>query len=267
MPTRDSAPIGAPCWVDLMTSDVEGSRAFYGALFGWTADEPNEQFGGYFNFRKDGVQIAGGMAAMPDGVANVWSIYLASDDTAKTVEAVTANGGQIYSGAMEVMELGTMAVVGDPGGASIGVWQPGTHKGFGILAETGAPSWFELHTRDYTTAVDFYREVFHWTTQVQGDTPEFRYTTDNDGDTMLAGIMDASGFLPHGVPNHWTVYFGTDDTDASVAKIVELGGSIVAAAEDTPYGRVATASDPAGAVFRLVSPNLANPDGAATPAS
>ncbi|MDQ6614274.1 MAG: VOC family protein, partial [Actinomycetota bacterium] len=38
MPTRDTAPIGAPCWVDLMTSDTERSRAFYCELFGWTAE-------------------------------------------------------------------------------------------------------------------------------------------------------------------------------------------------------------------------------------
>src|SRR5450432_383090 len=161
MPTRDSAPIGAPCWVDLMTTDVEGSRAFYGELFGWTSEEPNEQFGGYFTFSKDGVQVAGGMASQPGmGVPNVWSIYLASDDAAKTLEAVTANGGQIYAEAIQVMDLGTMAVAADPGGAAIAVWQPGSHKGFGIFAEVGAPSWFELLTRDYATSVDFYREVF-----------------------------------------------------------------------------------------------------------
>ncbi|HYT25105.1 MAG TPA: VOC family protein, partial [Actinomycetota bacterium] len=26
---------GTPSWVDLMTSDPEGARAFYGELFGW----------------------------------------------------------------------------------------------------------------------------------------------------------------------------------------------------------------------------------------
>jgi predicted enzyme related to lactoylglutathione lyase len=50
MPTRDTAPIGAPCWVDLMTSDTERSRTFYCQLFGWTAEDPAEEFGGYFNW-------------------------------------------------------------------------------------------------------------------------------------------------------------------------------------------------------------------------
>ena len=252
MPTRETAPIGAPCWVDLSSSDTGRSRSFYSEVFGWTAEDPNEQFGGYFNFTKAGVLIAGCMASQPDSAPDGWSIYLATDDARKTVDAAAANGGQVIVPAMDVADLGTMAVVADPGGAAIGMWQPGLHQGFGMLGEAGAPSWFELHTRDYETALGFYRNVFRWDTQAVGDTPEFRYTVLRHGEDQLAGIMDASGFLPDGVPAHWSVYFGADDADATLAKIVELGGSVVTPAEDTPYGRLATATDPTGAQFKLL---------------
>ena len=43
-----------------------------------------------------------------------------------------------------------------------------------------------------------------------------------------------------------------EDTDAALARIVELGGSTVRPAEDTPYGRLAAATDPTGAQFKLV---------------
>ena len=254
MPTRDTAPIGAPCWVDLMTSDTERSRAFYGELFGWTAEEPNEQFGGYFNYSKDGALVAGCMASQPDaGMPDVWSVYLATEDAKKTADDAVTNGGQVHVAAMDVADLGTMALIADCGGAAIGMWQPGLHKGFGVFGEPSTPSWFELHTRDYEASTAFYREVFHWDTNVVSDTPEFRYTTMMDGESWLAGVMDASGFLPEGVPSHWSVYFGVADTDAALAKVVDLGGSIVTPAEDTPYGRLATAADPTGAVFKLVS--------------
>ncbi len=254
MPTRDTAPIGAPCWVDLMTSDVERSKAFYGQLFGWTAEEPRAEFGGYFNYSKGGILVAGCMTSEPESpVRDIWSIYLASDDTRKTVETATANGGQVVAPAMDVGDLGTMAVLIDTGGAAIGVWQPGLHKGFGVLAEPGTPAWFELFARDYESSVDFYRNVFHWDAHVVSDSPEFRYTTLGEGEGQMAGIMDASGFLPDGVPAHWSVYFAVEDTDAALATIIQLGGSIVAAAEDTPYGRVATASDPNGSQFKLVA--------------
>jgi uncharacterized protein len=257
MPTRETAPTGAPCWVDLMTSDTSRSRDFYGELFGWDAEEPNEQFGGYFNYLKGGTPIAGCMSAQTGGgVPDVWSIYLAVEDAQKTVEATVAGGGQVFVDPMAVAELGTMAVVGDPGGATIGVWQPGTHPGFVIVTEAGAPSWFELATRDYKAAIEFYRDVFGWETHTVSDGEDFRYTTLALGpDEWGAGILDAAAFLPADVPAHWSVYFGVDDTDAALAKTVQLGGSIVQPAEDTPYGRLGTAADATGARFKLVAPN------------
>ncbi len=259
MSTRRSAPIGSPCWTDLWTSDVEGSRRFYSALFGWEAQEPSPEFGGYFMFTREGVPVAGAMGDMgPDMPANdSWSIYLATDDITKTVEAAQSAGAQILSPQMPVADLGFQVVLNDPTGAHLGAWQPGTFPGFTVLSEPGAPSWFELHTRDHARAVEFYRSVFHWETQTVGDTDEFRYTVmlDPGGDGELAGIMDASAWLPAGVPAHWSVYWTSDDADATVAKALTLGGSVVVPAEDTPYGRLATLADPAGAQFKLRTAN------------
>jgi|SRR5271166_517920 len=254
MTTRDTVPVGAPCWADLWTSDVEGSRSFYGELLGWEAQAPNPEFAGYFMFDRQGVPVAGGMGDMGDMPAdNAWKIYLATEDIAKTVESAEAAGAEISVDPMPVADLGIQAVMVDPTGATLGAWQPGTFPGFTVINEPGAPSWFELHTRDHAAAVAFYRSVFGWDTVAVGDTDEFRYTTMRNpgGDGELAGIMDASRFLPEGVPAHWTIYWEVADADAAVAKVEALGGSVVAQAEDTPYGRIATVSDPAGARFRL----------------
>ena len=74
---------------------------------------------------------------------------------------------------------------------------------------------------------------------------------DPSGEGELAGIMDAAAFLPDGVPAHWSVYWEVDDVDATVAKVQALGGAVVADAVDTPYGKLATVTDPAGAQFKL----------------
>lgn len=256
MPTRSTPPIGAPCWIELTTSDTERSRAFYSQALGWTAEEANAEFGGYFNFRHNGAQVAGCMPSQHGGgLANVWSIYLATDDARKTAEAAAAHGGTVHVPPMDVADLGTMAFVGDPSGAAIGIWQPKAFNGFDTYAETGAPGWFELHTRDYQAALAFYKDVFHWTTATMGDTPEFRYTVLQNGAEQLAGVMDASAFLPEGVPSHWSVYFAVDDADGTIEKIVQLGGSVIRPAEDTPYGRLAEVADPTGAHFKLLAPN------------
>jgi len=258
MPTRDSAPVGSPSWTDLWTSDVEGSRRFYGDLFGWEAEEPSPEFGGYFMFTRNGVPTAGAMGEMGDMPAtNTWKVYLDTDDLAKTLEAAQAEGAQVISPAMPVADLGSQAVLIDPTGAQLGAWQPGTFPGFSVLNEHGAPSWFELHTREYDRAVAFYRSVFRWDVNPVGDSDDFRYSTMREpgGEGELAGIMDATAFLPDGVPAHWSVYWEVDDVDATVATAKALGGSIVMDAMDTPYGRLATVTDPAGAPFKLRTPN------------
>jgi uncharacterized protein len=73
---------------------------------------------------------------------------------------------------------------------------------------------------------------------------------------MQAGIMDASAFQPEGAPAAWSIYFQVDDVDASLAKAEELGGTIADAAQDTPYGRLATVLDPTGTRFKLIGPNV-----------
>src|SRR5262245_13040654 len=50
MPQRDPAPAGAPCWIELSTSDPERTQPFYNDLFGWTCDAAGDEYGGYFNF-------------------------------------------------------------------------------------------------------------------------------------------------------------------------------------------------------------------------
>jgi predicted enzyme related to lactoylglutathione lyase len=252
---RGDSPSGTPCWVELLTSDPGRSQEFYGRLFGWTVEDPRAEYGGYQNFRLHDVRVAGCMRNDGDaGVPDLWSVYLAVDDAEATVARAAERGGQVMVPAMDVMTLGRMAVVVDVGGAVIGMWQPGEHRGFGYVGEPGAPSWFELHTRDYEPSLDFYRDVFGWKTRVGGDSAEFRYSTVDVGDEQYAGVMDASGFLPAGVPAGWTVYFGVADADAALSEVVALGGEVVMAAENTPYGRLATVADPTGAVFRIHQP-------------
>lgn len=257
MPTRESAPVGAPCWVDLMTSDTDASRTFYGELFGWEAEEPNAEFGGYFNFSKDGVRVAGGMPQMePEaGMPDVWSVYLATDDAEKTVETATAAGSPVFAPPTTVGELGTMAVIGDAGGAAIGMWQPGLHRGFGVYDEADTPAWFELHTQAYDDSVAFYRDVFGWDANEVPGTPDFRYTTLGKDEAALAGIIDTSSFAPEGTPAQWKVYFRVADADASVAKATGLGATVTQGPDDTPYGRLVVLNDPTGAEFRLMGPN------------
>lgn len=253
MPTPN-IPAGAPCWIDLMTSDPEKSQAFYTALFGWTYQAGDEEkYGGYTLAFKDGKIVAGLMKNdATSGVPDIWSTYLRTEDIDKTAELTTANGGQVFFPAMEIPQQGKMMMIGDAGGASLGVWEFGGHTGFQLHGEPGTPAWHELHTRGYAESLPFYRDVFGWQYNTVSNSPEFRYSTVPLGGEEVAGLIDASGFLPEGVPSNWQVYFDAEDTDATIAAALELGGQVVQEAEDTPYGRMASLSDPTGALFKVV---------------
>jgi hypothetical protein len=246
--------VGAPCWIDLYTSDADGAKSFYGALFGWTATEPAPEMGGYFTFEKDGKTVAG---CMPNdgehGFPDAWSVHLMTDDAERTAAAVADHGGQVHMGPMAVGENGVTTMIGDPGGANLGVWQPGTQQGFELRNEVGTAAWFELLTREYDASVAFYRDALGWDARTMSDTEEFRYTTHGEGDGALAGIMDASGFLPEGSPAFWSIYFAVADADAALEQIVELGGEVLRPAEDTPYGRLADAADPTGTRLKVMA--------------
>lgn len=254
MPTPDIQS-GDPCWIDLMTSDAEKAKSFYGELFGWTFETGDqEMYGGYISAAKNGKSVAGIMPKQEDqaGMPDAWSTYLAAEDAAATATAVAEHGGQVIMEPMDVPEQGQMAFFADPAGAAFGVWQRREHQGFQIAAEPGAPVWHELHAKDYPAAVKFYQDVFGWDTDVMSDAPDFRYTTLGAGDAARAGIIDASLFLPEQVPSHWQVYFGVEDTDAAVNKAVSMGASVLEAAQDSPFGRVATLADPTGATFKMI---------------
>jgi predicted enzyme related to lactoylglutathione lyase len=253
MSTREHAIMGNPCWIDLMTTNVEAARAFYGELFSWEAGEASNEFGGYFMFTRDDVAIAGAMPMELGGpIPDTWSTYLAVPDAAAAVSRAEAAGATVAAPVVQIADLGSMAVLIDPVGAAIGLWQPIQFQGFGVIDEPRAPRWFELHARDYDRAVAFYREAFSWDTREMNHLADVRYTTANNGEQSFAGLMDATGQLPEGSPSYWLVYFGVDSVDASLDIIRAHGGSVLSPAMDTPFGRLAGVADPTGAMFTIL---------------
>ena len=124
MPIRDTPfAAGTPCWVDLLSSDVDTSKAFYGELFGWTAETSGEEFGGYVIFSSEGHPVAGLMGRMPGMQSpDAWSTYISTVDIDASFQAATGAGAQVIAPPMAVGDIGKMAVLIDPAGASVGLW-------------------------------------------------------------------------------------------------------------------------------------------------
>lgn len=252
MPEHQSRA-GAPGWIDLTSSDPQKAIAFYRELFDWQADTNEDpQYGGYTVFNHRGAPVAGLGPQQPGNpYGDVWTVYLDTDDADVTAQKAAAAGGTIMMPAMQVGDQGTMSIVADPAGAVIGVWQADRHHGFGFDSEPGAPVWFETMSQNYAGSLAFYQDVFGWDCQPMGDSGDFRYSTGKIDGEDIAGIMDASSFLPDGVPSFWQVYIGVTDADAASAAVTRLGGTVERAAEDTPFGRIATITDPLGARLQI----------------
>ncbi len=111
MPTLAAHVPGTPSWFDLMTSDAEAGRAFYGALFGWTWDVSGPEMGHYGIARREGA-VAAGLGAIPPGnpMPPAWTVYFAVESADATAEAITAAGGVVMMPPMDVGPEGRMAI-------------------------------------------------------------------------------------------------------------------------------------------------------------
>jgi predicted enzyme related to lactoylglutathione lyase len=242
---------GVPSWVDLGTSDPGAAAEFYAGLFGWTSEEGPPEAGGYRMCLLRGKPVAGLGPQMNPGPP-WWSTYVSVDDADAAVAVTAENGGQVIVPPMDVLDVGRMAVVMDPVGAVVSVWQPRAHKGAALVNEPGTLCWNELITTDIDRSKAFYSKLFGWGAVTHGEGAT-AYTEFQVKDRSIAGMMLKPPMMPAEVPPNWGVYFMVEDTDAAAARAVELGGTQVTPAMDIEPGRFAVLSDPTGAVFSVIT--------------
>jgi len=258
MSNRDSYAEGTPSWVDLATTDLPGAKAFYSALFGWSFDDqPTDDAGQTYTMITRGERALAGMMQQPReqvdmGLPPMWNTYITTADMSATIAKVEAAGGSVMAPPFDVMDAGRMAVIVDPAGAVVCLWEAGTHPGCQIVNEPGAFAWAELQTTDQAAAAGFFGSVFDWESDVADMGPMGRMTLFKlSGDDVASG-MDVP--MP-GVPAHWQVYFAVDDCDSACDTVTTNGGTVLMPVMDSPPGRMAVVTDPAGAAFSIIALN------------
>ncbi len=118
---------GAFLWDELLTTDVEGAKGFYGEVVGWTTNDMDMgEMGTYTLFRRAGDVDSAGCMTMPPGVEAPphWLTYLATDDVDGTVRRAKELGGNALNEGMDIPNVGRIAVLQDPTGAAFGIFKP-----------------------------------------------------------------------------------------------------------------------------------------------
>jgi predicted enzyme related to lactoylglutathione lyase len=226
--------------VDVAVDDVAKAADFYTGLFGWHVALDGS---GHATCSLDGHVVAGIGARWGDWRPPVWTTYLASVDATATVAAAVGAGGTVLAAPFDVRDAGRMAVVADPVGATVGVWQAGSDIGVTVANEVGALVWNELMCADLPAAKAFYAAVF-W--HAHDDLPAGDYAMVTVADKIVGGLGTAVG------PANWITYFEVASADRSAWTVADLGGTVLSAPTDTEYGRIAVVSDNHGAVFSLI---------------
>jgi uncharacterized protein len=254
MPVFDDYTQGTPNWVELMTPDQRGAAEFYGALFGWEmVENPLDDGHVYIVGNIQGDAVAGITFQLPEleGHPAFWNVFLAADDVDAVAARVGPAGGVVEAEPFDFFDYGRTARIQDPTGARVSLWQPRSVRTV-RANEPGTPIWNELLTPDIGRASQFYADVLGLSSQQNpvGWANASSYAKFSAGGRAIAGL---SAPLEE-APPHWNVYFNVVDVDESVAQAEALGAKLIVPPADLEAtGRMATLTDPHGALFCVMA--------------
>jgi len=111
--------LGCVGWHELLAADWRQVFTFYGDLFGWReADAEGGARDTYHLFSADGQTIGGMFTKRPLEPVPFWLYYFNVDDVDEAAKRVTAGGGQIFEGPLELPDDSWIARCTDPQGAA-----------------------------------------------------------------------------------------------------------------------------------------------------
>lgn len=112
---------GSWCHIEIPVASPKNAKKFYGELFGWTFRDVPEL--NYVIFTAGDGAIGGGLWNPPPGIPRLITNYVSVDDVGAMVARVQQYGGKLVNPRTEVPGHGWFALVADPDGNVLGLWQ------------------------------------------------------------------------------------------------------------------------------------------------
>jgi len=238
MTTLSKIDDGIPCWVDSMVTSQElhhDRRAFLSALFDWTWQEGAPETGYYALAMANGQPVMG-LGIFDGATTAAFQTYFSTSDIEGTVARAMGLGASSVMPVMQVMDLGKMAMLIDPEGATFGFWEPGTFHGFGVAYEENAPGWFDHVSPDPARAAEFYLQLSGH--DLESPDPEMRVL--KNGDQWYASISDS----PIGEPPQWRPIYVVDSLKRVHEIVRRHGGTVLIEEMPVPGSAISVFIEP-----------------------
>ena len=238
-------------WHDLVTDNPTASRAFYGALFGWTFEDGEGVDPGYTIIRHEGVPVGGIVALQRRGTempVAQWLTYVTVADVDRAAEAFQQSGGRIIRGPLNAKNNLRVAAVADAQGAPLGLASRGP-----AVEDVKVPAlnrwlWMEYVALDPDAALKFYGDTLrfgHETHEGRQNVPYYLLTTDRPRAGLFKSPWERQ-------TSAWLPYVRVADPAATAARVVQLGGSVALEPQmRIRNGSLAIVLDPSGAPLAL----------------
>ncbi len=254
MPLIETYAPGTFCWAELGTPAAAAAKQFYTSLFGWRAeDRPMGPDAYYTMLQLNGRAVAAlyQQDSGPQGLPPHWLSYISVASANEVACRAKELGGTALMDPFDVLDVGRMALLQDPTGAIVALWEPRSHAGAALAGEPGSICWNELATTNTSRAGTFYTALLGWSaaSRPMGTSA---YTTFADEGVPRGGMLAIDPALGP-MPPHWLVYFAVSDIEGQTTLAQSLGGSVRMRPKVAPgVGRFSVLADPAGAMFAMI---------------
>jgi len=247
--------VGKVIWVELVTPDLAGAKAFYSGLFGWTFQDLQGGKADYAVALLNGRPVAGLLQrAVPPGEQRqpAWRGFIAVRDVDAAKAIALAHGAKVVFEPKTYPQRGRQAVLADPEGAVFAVLASSSGDPADVLAAPGEWIWSSLHAANPDTAAAFYQTLFGYDVfDLQSD-DGLQHVILSSDDYARASVNALPGGSSPRHP-HWLNFVRVVDAVGVAAKAVTLGGRVLVQPHaDRHGGQLAVVADPAGAPFGLM---------------
>lgn len=123
---KEMPQAGEFCWNELATTDVQAAKDFYGKLFGWEFTDHEIGDMTYTMIHLKGKEFAGIWSIPKDKEQQIpphWMAYILVENVDQSLEKAKKYGASVMKPAANVGDMGRFAIIQDPTGAHIALWQ------------------------------------------------------------------------------------------------------------------------------------------------